>query len=47
MKEVMHYQVSKNFFLKSGRISLDEELGNLVESSLNNQANLRVLTNLP
>ncbi len=35
------------FFLKSGKISLDEEIGNLVESQLQNQANLRVLTSLP
>jgi hypothetical protein len=37
----------KQFFLKSDKISLDEEIGNLVESQLNNQANLRVLTSLP
>ena len=35
------------FFLKFDKISLDEEMGNLVESHLKNQANLRVLTSLP
>jgi hypothetical protein len=43
----MHYQVSKTFFLKSDKIPLDEEMGNLVELQLNNQANLRILTSLP
>jgi hypothetical protein len=34
-------------FLKPGRISLDEGMGNLIESWLDNQINLRVLTSLP
>ncbi len=37
---------NKKFFLKPDKISLDEEMGNLVELRLENQANLRVLTSL-
>jgi hypothetical protein len=32
----------KNFFLKSDKISLDVKMGNLIESSLKNEANFRV-----
>jgi len=38
---------NKIFFLKPDKISLDEEMGNLVELRLENHANLRVLTSLP
>jgi len=37
---------NKIFFLKPDKISLDEEMGNLVELRLENHANLRVLTSL-
>ena len=33
--------------IKKDKVSLDKEMGNLVELRLKNQANLRVLTSLP
>jgi hypothetical protein len=41
-KGVMHFKVSEKFFLKSDKISLDVKMGNLIESSLKNEANFRV-----
>jgi len=40
-------RASNHSFLKADKISLDEEMGNLVELRLKNQANLQVLTSLP